>query len=337
MTDSAFSGIIGQQRAIEILWTILARNKVPHALLFTGIDGIGKGTTALAFGAALNCRGERPPCGRCRSCKKIEAGSHPDIHRVMPAKTGIKVDQIRDLCASLSMKPYEARTRVVIIEDAQSMNPEAANAFLKVLEEPPNRTVMILTAIQTTDLLPTVVSRCQQVRFRPIPERVLERYLHEKKGFSEKAAMVSALLAGGSVGRAIGEKDSLRMERRGWLLSELSSLSNRPLPVILSFAERLSKEKSDLDEVFAIIRMWLRDLLICRYDPNRIKNRDWGRDVRKSAKGFSQARLLSDMAALNRAQKEISANANPRMALEGLLMQLAGRGSSPCAARKAPG
>ncbi|MCP4630816.1 MAG: hypothetical protein GY850_46010, partial [bacterium] len=180
-----FESIIDQDRPIRILTTFLQKGTIPHALLFTGIEGVGKERAAIAMAMACNCADNdaasdserhgtsvsghsntiRPiitdPCGICKSCRIIASDNHPDIIRLKPSGPTIKIDQIRSTVQTLAMKPYEARWRLVIISDAQTMNPAAGNALLKVLEEPPGRTILILVAAHTTDLLPTIVSRCQ--------------------------------------------------------------------------------------------------------------------------------------------------------------------------------
>ena len=186
-----FESIIGQDRPIRILTTFLQNGTVPHALLFTGIEGVGKQSAAVTFAMACNCTGDfsenkfewrdnrtaddhstadprhiTNPCGNCKPCRKIESKNHPDIIRIKPSGVFIKIDQIRALCQTLAMKPYEAGIRVVLISDAQAMNPAAGNALLKVLEEPPTGTILILVANHTADLLPTIVSRCRHIRGR---------------------------------------------------------------------------------------------------------------------------------------------------------------------------
>ncbi|UCE54026.1 MAG: hypothetical protein JSV31_00865, partial [Desulfobacterales bacterium] len=161
-----FTSIVDQERPIRILTALLYHGTLPHALLFTGIEGVGKREVAIALALACNClkknSGYTPeinktrviigqrihdpyssvgPCGSCKSCRKIESGNHPDIIQVKPRGPFIKIAQVRALCDTLAMKPYEASTRVVIIHDAQSMNPAASNALLKILEEPPERTI----------------------------------------------------------------------------------------------------------------------------------------------------------------------------------------------------
>ena len=172
-----FESIIGQERPIRFLTQILQKRSIPHAMLFTGVDGIGKQTTARALGMALNCLNPVgvSACGECPPCQKVISGTHPDMITVKPEGAFIKIDQVRAVSRQLRFAPLEGNWRVVIINDAQALNLEASNAILKILEEPPKGTVIILTATQTTDLLPTIVSRCQQVAFRPIPyEKVAE-------------------------------------------------------------------------------------------------------------------------------------------------------------------
>ena len=182
-----FSSISGQEKAVQRLTGFIRKGTPPHALLFTGIYGIGKKKTALAFAMGLNCHSiagqsdmeseSTEPCGLCRSCKKIAAGQHPDLIIVEPEQSRIKISAVRDLGNSLAVKPYEALKRVVIIDQAQAMNPEAGNSLLKLLEEPPDNTLLILIAGNTQSLLPTIVSRCQQVTFKPIPEYALAEHL----------------------------------------------------------------------------------------------------------------------------------------------------------------
>ena len=189
---SGFDSIIEQERPVRILKTLYRKGTIPHALLFIGQQGVGKRSAAIAFAMICNCIGmETPPpsrsnaqtrlrspvirtdepCGACPACRKIMSGNHPDVIHVKPTGAIIKIAQVRSLCEALSMKPYEAKMRVVIVTDAHTMNPSAGNALLKMLEEPPDRTILILTAPQRVDLLPTIVSRCQPVRFNPITRR----------------------------------------------------------------------------------------------------------------------------------------------------------------------
>ncbi|MGD8520597.1 MAG: DNA polymerase III subunit delta', partial [Desulfobacterales bacterium] len=221
-----FESIIDQERPIRILAALLHHGALPHALLFTGIEGLGREAVAIALAMACNClqknsgektdvqntRGEGghrkydsissvEACGTCKACRKIESGNHPDIIHIKPAGPIIKIAQVRALIHALAMKPYEASTRVVIIRDAQTMNPAAGNALLKILEEPPERTILILIATQTMDLLPTIVSRCQHIRFKPISAINLENMLINEHGLNREDAVAISAMANGSFSR----------------------------------------------------------------------------------------------------------------------------------------
>jgi DNA polymerase-3 subunit delta' len=263
------------------------------------------------------------PCGICRSCKKISAGNHPDIVQVEPTGPFIIISQIRTLCNTLAMKPYEAMTRVAIIRDAQLMNPAASNALLKILEEPPQKTILILIATRTQDLLPTIVSRCQQIRFNPISREKLERVLIETKGFDPHIAGPIAAMARGSLTRAATMYEANWIRRRNWILQEMRELSSHPTSRILAFAQRLSKDKEAVVDSLEIVNTWLRDLLIAAYDPAKILNQDLADEIQKFAAEMNVNTLLTKIDLVQKAQNRIQANTNVRLALEVLLLKLA--------------
>lgn len=344
---SWFESIIDQEQPIRLLKNILLNGTIPNALLFTGTDGIGKSTAALVFAMACNCGGEEAlpnnnhysydhlsasdPCGRCRSCRKIQSGNHPDIIRVEPSGPFIRINQIRDICDTLLLKPYEARLRIVIISDAQAMNPQAANALLKVLEEPPARTVLILTALQASDLLPTIVSRCQHIRFSPISREKLKTFLIEKHGLDAEDAAIFSAMANGSIAKALSmiKKNSQAnwIRLRDWLLNiigleQTGSLSLQPIIILLSFAERLSKNKEIIQDSLEIIKTYLRDLIIYKYSPEKIINKDLIRKIQYASQKITVKSLLSQIEAIQKAQKDIQANTNLRLTLEVMMLRL---------------
>ncbi|HPA15240.1 MAG TPA: DNA polymerase III subunit delta' [Desulfobacterales bacterium] len=342
-----------QKQPIRLLRTLLHKKTIPHAFLFTGMEGVGKRTTAAIFAMACNCTGNKDehfleggkvpgennhfkknkpiqkndPCGHCRSCRKILSGNHPDIIRIEPSGPFIRIAQIRALYHILSMKPYEARRRVVIISEAQAMNPEAGNALLKILEEPPDQTTLILTAIQTSDLLPTIVSRCHHIRFRPIPPKSIESILIEKQGFAPDAAKILGKMANGSFSKALSMKQSNWVNRRNWLMHCLESFPSMQISSLLAFAEKLSRNKETLSESLELIQSWLRDLIVYRYDSEKIINNDLAENIRQASHSFTVQSLLSKMDAVQTAQKNIQGNTNlnVKLIMEILVMRLADR------------
>ncbi len=201
MSCDGWEGIFGQDRAVAVLRGMLERGEIPHALLFTGPRGVGKRTTALLFSAALLCPSGIPDA--CPSCLKVARGTHPDLHLVEPEGAQILIEQVRDLERELSLKPQEARRKVAVIDEAASMNESAANAFLKTLEEPPPGTCIILVTAAAEGLLPTIASRCQEVRFSPLGRREVEEYLRREMGMPPEEAERLSRLCGGIFGRAL--------------------------------------------------------------------------------------------------------------------------------------
>ena len=328
-----FESIIDQERPIRILTTYLREGNIPHALLFTGISGIGKRTTARLFSMACNCKRFAPdgsrkqfdhkiPCGECRSCRKTDSGNHPDIIHIEPSGSLIRIAQIRSLLHTLSMRPYEAERRVVLIYEAQKLNPEAGNALLKVLEEPPERTVIILTALNTAELLPTIVSRCQEIRFGPVSEKNLMRMLHHEEGIHMEAARIIAAMANGSISKALAMSDDKWINRRNWLIRELEIIESRPIRAVMAFAEKLSSDKEKLPEALEVILTWLRDLWMVRLDPSKIINIDRAEGILSISRRISRSSLLFKMAAVQHAQKKLQTQTNLRLMVEHFILQL---------------
>lgn len=341
-------GLIDQERPLRILAGILAKGNIPHAFLFTGKDGIGKRTAAIRFAMARNCQAWPPvitadkkdtaaglpdtmtSCGQCRACVKIMAGSHPDVMVVEPEGDVIKIAQIRELSQRLAFKPHEARMRAVVISDAQTMNVEASNALLKALEEPPPQTFFFLTAGQTADLLPTVVSRCQHIRFNPVSAEKIEQYLIHSYGLSPRAARSTAIISDGSVSKALelsGRPESLRdMELwRQWLAGEMIKLPACPIPMILVFAQKLATDKKHLLPSLEIIKQFIRDAVISNRCPEKITNTDSREAVYDIARENALPTLFLKIGAVAEAEQAIQQHANQRLALEVMAMRLADR------------
>ncbi len=336
-----------QPKACKWLTNLLKNQTIPHALLFVGIEGVGKRTFAMHFAMACNCKEHESsdvlksdksfskkeiqttfdPCGNCISCRKILSGNHPDIIYIKPSGLFIRIEQIRSLFHTLVMKPYEARFRMVIISDAQTMNPHASNALLKVLEEPPDGTTLILTAGQIADLPPTIVSRCQQIRFTPISAKALESLLVEEHEIDPAEAIAVSTMAHGSYIRALNMLEGNWANHKKWLIEEVAALSLRPasrsVSFLLAFAEKLSKDKEYLADALELIKSWIRDLIVYKYYAEKIINRDLADKIRYASQKSTVASLISKIEAVENAQKDIRANTNLRLTMEALAMRLA--------------
>jgi DNA polymerase-3 subunit delta' len=251
----------GQDGPLSIIKGLIRKGRVPHALLFAGEDGVGKMLTAMNLAKALNCLEpfDLDSCDRCISCSKIEKGIHPDVRVAEPGGKGkqITVDTIRALEEALSFRPYEGRWKVTIIRDAEMMNPSAANAFLKTLEEPPKRSIIILVSSRPEMIPETIRSRCQRINFSLIPVSVLGEMI-KQDGVDEQRARLISELSGGSMGRTKGEE---LLEKREWSL--------RLLMDMIKMNDSQWRDRREMEEWFEWVMMWLRDMSVYRITGNQ--------------------------------------------------------------------
>jgi len=232
------SSVLGQDRALALLRRYLASGSVPQAFLFAGEEGLGKEMAARAFVAALLCRapGEDGGCGSCPDCRLLASGSHPNLLRIVPETHFLKIEEVRALKEELSLKAFSDRPRAAILAPVDRMTPQAANALLKTLEEPPPGTHLLLVAHRVSQVMPTIVSRCQRVPFFPLPTETVVRILAGlpgAKGRSDAELRLAAVVSGGSPGRALAILSDLSDERERWI-----SLLSKPFPKeAIDFAE----------------------------------------------------------------------------------------------------
>lgn len=333
-----------QHRPVRLLKAALASGNLPHAYLFTGPDGVGKKSAAQTLAMALNCRGSKDKqpestgnpgssgtdkpvypsafCGGCRACKKIASANHPDLYRLSPAGNYLKVDQIRELGQRLSLKPHEAKVRVAIIEAAHTLNPEAGNTLLKVLEEPPEKTLFILLARQASELLPTIVSRCRHIRFNPISAESLSAHLTANYNIPAVEAEVVARMSGGSRTRAAAMTEKGWIAHRRWLIATLSELDTQPVNYHLAFSEALARDTDRLPTALEIIKSWYRDMAVCGHRPDHLINQDLSSTIAQLKKLYPHKRLLAISRAIEQTAHRIENNANARLAMDQLVVAL---------------
>src|SRR6185436_20208873 len=239
-----FEQLTGNERVKSLLRRMLEAERIPGAMLFTGEDGIGKKLFALEIARALNCRTPQgvEGCGRCPACKRIAKFNypqsvdsddwkgiiwtdHPDVGMVVAPKRVLLVDQMRLIEREANYRPYEGKARVFLIEDADKLNEASANALLKVLEEPPHTSHIILLTSRPAMLLPTIRSRCQMVRFSPVSAEEIEAYLLENKIATAADARIRARVARGSLGRAIADEFEDYVDQRKAMMRVLQALA----------------------------------------------------------------------------------------------------------------
>jgi len=264
-TVNTFAAVQGHTRACEFLRAAAGNQRLAHAWLFAGPDGIGKRSVALAFAAWVHCSaGGKDACGVCAACRQVAAGSHPDVQLVTVAsgKKEIGVDRVRELKRFMQLRPVLGATKVAIIDDAPLLTLAAQNALLKTLEEPPDHSLLILVASNPDALLPTVRSRCQRLRFAPLPVELVARIVAAAAGVDAAAARELALLAEGSPGRAVTLGRALVGKGREQLVEALAGLSAARYVHVARLAHDLNQPEADAGVKLETLLTQYRDDLL---------------------------------------------------------------------------
>lgn len=261
-----------QAGAFHFLRDVLPTGKVPHALLITGISGVGKRTLAMLIARSLLCTAEHKPCGQCKSCVQMEKAEHPDYIVLRPGepiapgvdkgKKIIPVDDIRELARFVRNNPFESKYRVAVIEQAEAMNANAQNALLKTLEEPPEHVCMLLITEFAGSLLPTVLSRCQELKLLPWPEKAVLELL-SAGGTEPGRAAAAARLSAGSIGKAFAMAgDAEYWARRDGIMQDFLFSSRRS--DVARVSDRWKDGKESAGEIFDTLEDLIRTLLLVR-------------------------------------------------------------------------
>ena len=333
--------VIGQDRAVELLGRSLENGRLAHAYLFTGQPHVGKMTLAINLAQAPNCENEKRPCGECKSCLRIEGGNHPDVQligRLSGAEAGdgsskkeISISQIRELQHFAALQPYEGKYRVYIIDGAEYLNEESANCLLKTLEEPPPNVLFILLAVNENRLLPTIVSRCQRVELFPLSASVIEKALVAHWQVApDKARLLSRLCRGG-IGWAVSAlRDESLLEAHSQNLDRLLELTDAGLRQRFSFAASLasqySKSRDSVEETLNLWLEWWRDVLLVREGCAQfITNIDRETGLREYVECYNLIDIRGFIEAIRAALQQLEQNANPRLVLEVLMLNMPGR------------
>jgi DNA polymerase-3 subunit delta' len=318
--------ILGHDWAVEMLHKHAARGEFRHAYLFAGPPGLGRRTLALRFAQALNCTTPLVPgvpCGACRDCKQIEGMRHPDVNIIQADSEGgtLKVDQIREVQRALSLKPYQVNYRVALFLRFHEANDNAANALLKTLEEAPGHAVLILTADTPEQLLPTIISRCEIIRLRPLPVAVIEADLIERGVEAERARLL-AHISGGRPGyaRTLVEDGSL-LEKREERLNDLQSLLPAPRVEKFSYADKLAKDKDAMRQAILIWLSYWRDVLLRTAGASTaLVNIDRNMEIEFLASRLDLPTVRRVVGSLETTLEKMERNVNSRLLAEVLLM-----------------
>lgn len=327
--------VVGQPKAITLLERSIEMGQLSHAYLFVGPPHVGKLTLALNLAQVVNCGAVAPPCGECTSCRRIAAGKHADVQiigLISEEKREIGIEQIREMQTAASLPPYEGRHKVFIFDKAELLSHEAANCLLKTLEEPSPQVLLVLLTARESALLPTIVSRCQRVELRPLPVTLVKEALIEDYGVAADRAELLARLSDGCFGWALlTMQDEKILEERSRRLTTLVDLSYASLKQRLAYAAELaaqfSRSREEVEEVLALWLQWWHDLLLVKGgDGKFVINIDQQSTLFQQAKHLSTRQVMDFIYHLQATHEQLEQNANPRLALEVLMLSMPGKG-----------
>jgi DNA polymerase-3 subunit delta' len=321
-------GLLGHEWAVDMLTQHISREAVRHAYLLTGPPGLGRRTLALRFAQALNCTqptAPGQPCGDCRDCRQIASMQHPDLSIVQAESEGgtLKVDQIREVRRALTLKPYQAKYRVALFLRFQEASEGAANALLKTLEEAPGYAILILTADNPEQLLPTIISRCELLRLRPLQADAIETHLLSHGAGSEQAHLI-AHIVNGRPGYAMQLlKDQTALDLRAERLDDLEQLLSSTRVQKFNYAEKLAKDKETMRQTLLVWLSFWRDVLLRVSGANAsIANIDRNEAITSLAKRLDLGRARRVVYDLELALDRLERNVNARLLAEVLLLDL---------------
>ena len=330
----SFDRILGQTQPKQTLKNALQSNSLAHSYLFYGQESIGKKHTAIELAKTLNCSesGEGEACDKCLSCRKIKKRTHPDFFFIEPVKSNptsreatIKIEPIRELQRKLAFHPYEGKVKVAVINDAELMNPQAANSFLKTLEEPPSATVLILVSSNPFKLLPTLISRCQAIKFKPLTPENIKKILKEtmtEEIIEEDDLNFRTLRSRGSVKKAMKEDMADIANIRQEIVGLLETVSFDRMDIVFTHAKSWARQSDQWEMILNEIMELVRDLAFFRSgcSESEIHNRDIANRLKPLALKRSLKSWLEIFNTAHTTQLALSGNANAQLFFENMLI-----------------
>lgn len=324
----AFKDILGNERQKKILRKALQKDRIPNSMLFCGLEGVGKKSLALVLAKAMNCEKRKDDaCEVCASCKAISRANFPDVMVITPDGNMIKIDQMRILKKIAYLRPMMGKKRVFIVANAEKMNEEAANSLLKILEEPPLFSHIILVTSNPDMIKPTIKSRCQVLSFQPISREDIEKILLER-GFEKERAKIVSLLVGGNLTKALNlEWEEIQAKReRAWELF-LSLLRQENIATFLrNYSSSRGLMREELEQSLEILSSFCRDLVLIKEksDIRLLMNPDYAEEFKKTENFLSLDRSLDFIEKIDYALYALQRNLNMNLLITSLFSNLMG-------------
>jgi len=343
-----FKKLVGNEHVKQTLRHLIANDRVPNSMLFAGDDGVGKRQFALELAKAFICTdpSDGEACDVCAACRRTDVfvipkgdkgedydqiffSEHPDIGMVLPFNRNVRIKAIRDLEREANFRPFEARARFFIIDDADKMADPAANALLKTLEEPAPTTHIFVLTSRPDSLLPTIRSRCQTLRFAPVDAGEIEKFLIEERAFTHDEARLAARLSRGSIGRAVSiNVEKFRAQRERMLAVITNVIETGDRAALLRIAEEMNdaKNKDAFEDNLDILQSLIHDVWSLRIssDESRIVNTDLSDQLARLVEDSGSADMPAWLAEIDTMRQNLAVNINRKIAADDLFVSMVG-------------
>ena len=325
---TGFQDILGNDMVKDHFKKAIEGHKVSHAYILTGEAGMGRKSIANAFAMTLLCeKGGSEPCMVCHSCKQVLGGNHPDLIYVTHEKpASIGVDDIREqINDTIMIRPYSSYYKIYIVDEAEKMTVQAQNALLKTIEEPPSYAVILLITTNQEAFLPTILSRCIQLKLKPLKDFTVKSYLTEHLHVPDKEAEICAAFARGNLGKAIhlSSSDEFK-ELYQKVMSVIKSVGAMDITMLLDCIREIKDQKFEMNDMLDLMQLWFRDVLMFKVtkDMNLLIFRDEYKAINEMGQKYDYAGLEEILNAVDLARTRLEANVNMELAMELLLLTI---------------
>jgi DNA polymerase-3 subunit delta' len=341
-----FSDLTGNEHVKAALMQLIKGDRLPGSMLFAGEEGVGKKRFALEVARTLNCRSPKDgeACGVCGACTRIlkinypsnsESDDweqiiwtdHPDVGLVVAPKRVLRVTQMRQIEREANYRPFEGKARVFLVDDADKLNDNSANALLKILEEPPRTSYLILLTARPAMLLPTILSRCQMIRFSPLTPDDIEQYLVKNKLVEASTARLRARTASGSLGRALASDiDKFESQRKAMIAVLNALVLTNDNAQLLRSAEQLNEAqyKDEFEERLDVLETLIRDawMLALGVKPELLVNEDLLPELTKVSQKIDPSRAQKWVLLIEDMREQLIVNINRKVASDSVFLRL---------------